>query len=364
MSTSSRNLPVSLEEILDLALELKASDIHFKANMAPVLRIDGRIRSVAGLPVFDGETLRSMMVGMLNRRQQQQFEENWELDTAIYFADKARVRINLYTDIDSVGCAMRIVPLEVPTLEHLGLPNVIEQLTHNRQGLILVTGVTGAGKSTTLAAMIDAINSREAMHIYTMEDPIEFVHRPKRSVITQREIGYHTKTFGTALKSALRADPNILLIGEMRDAETMLWALKAAETGHLVLSTLHTASAPKTIQRILGAFNAQEQEVVRMQLAYSLKAVVAQQLIPLMEGGRAAVHEIMINTLTIQEAIMRGEIDGLYEYIKNGSFDGMQTMDGSIYNAYRQGFIDADTAKTCALNSGEMDRILRGASVY
>ncbi len=362
MSISSRNLPVSMEQILDLALECKASDIHFKANMAPVLRIDGHIRSVMGLPVFDGDTLRSMLLGLLNRRQQQLFEENLELDTSLLFADKARVRVNLYTDIDAVGCAMRIVPLEVPSLEHLHLPPILEQFTHWRSGLILVTGVTGAGKSTTLAAMMDAINSREPLHIYTMEDPIEFVHRSKKSVITQREIGYHTKNFGTALRSALRADPDVLLIGEMRDAETMSWALKAAETGHLVLSTLHTASAPKTIQRILGVFSPSEQEAVRMQLAYSLRAVVAQQLIPLMEGGRLAVHEIMVNTLTIQEAILRGEIDELYEYIKNGSFDGMQTMDGAIFEAYREGFIDGQTAREFALNQAEMERVLRGAS--
>lgn len=364
MSISPKELPTSIESILDLALEYKASDIHFKANSAPVLRIDGQIRSVAGLPVYDGDTLRSMLVGLLSRRQQQLFEEQMELDTALVFADKARVRINLYTDMEAVGCAMRIVPLEVPTIEQLGLPPIIEQLTHNKFGLVLVTGVTGAGKSTTLAAMIDAINRREPSHIYTMEDPIEFVHRPQRSVITQREIGYHTKNFGTALRSALRGDPDVLLIGEMRDAETMSWALKAAETGHLVFSTLHTASAPKTIQRILGVFSPTEQETVRMQLAYALRAVIAQQLIPLAEGGRMAVHEIMVNTLTIQEAIQRGEIEGLYEFIKNGSFDGMQTMDSAIYEAYREGFIDAEAARTHALNPGDMDRILRGATLH
>jgi twitching motility protein PilT len=353
-----------MEEILDLAIEFKASDIHFKANMAPVFRIDGRIRSVSGLPVYDAETLRSTMIGLLNRRQQQLFDENMELDTALVFADKARVRINLYTDIDSVGCAMRIVPLEVPTLEQLGLPPVIEQLTYSRSGLVLVTGVTGAGKSTTLAAMIDAINRREALHIYTMEDPIEFVHRPKKSVITQREIGYHTKSFSSALRSALRADPNVLLIGEMRDRETMLYAMKAAETGILVLSTLHTSSAPKTIQRVLGAFDPAEQDAIRMQLALTLKAVIAQQLVPLIEGGRIAVHEIMVNTLTIQEAILRGEIEAIHEFIRNGAFDGMQTMDAAIYNAYREGFVDADIARSYSLNPIEMERILKGATLY
>ncbi|HEY9789852.1 MAG TPA: PilT/PilU family type 4a pilus ATPase [Candidatus Obscuribacterales bacterium] len=358
METNTR---ISLDEILELALEYKASDIHFKANMPPVFRIDGLIRSAPDLPIFDAESLRSMLTSILTPRQQQMFEENYELDAALLFADKARVRINLYLDMDSIGCAMRIVPLEMPTIQELGLPPVIEELTNNRSGLILITGVTGSGKSTTLAAMINAVNMRDPLHIYTMEDPVEFVHQPKRCIITQREVGFTTKSFGNALRAAMRADPNILLIGEMRDAETVSMALRAAETGHLVLSTLHTMSAPKTVQRILGAFNPDVQESIRIQLAYALKAIIAQQLIPLIGGGRMAVNEILVNTPTVQEAILRGEIDSLLEYIKNGQYDGMQTMDNAIYNCYREGLIDADTARSYAINPGEMDRILRGA---
>jgi twitching motility protein PilT len=352
---------ISLDEILDLALEYKASDIHFKANMPPVFRIDGLIRSVPDLPIFDAEMLRSMLMGILTPRQQQVFEENLELDAALLFADKARVRINLYLDMEAIGCAMRIVPLEMPTVAELGLPPVIEDLTQNRSGLILVTGVTGSGKSTSLAAMVNAINSRDPLHIYTMEDPVEFVHTPKRCIITQREVGFTTKSFSNALRGAMRADPNVLLIGEMRDAETVSMALRAAETGHLVLSTLHTMSAPKTIQRVLGAFNPDVQDAVRIQLAYTLKAIIAQQLIPLIGGGRMAVNEILINTPTVQEAILRGDIDSLLELIKGGGYDGMQTMDGAIYNAYREGLIDAETARNFALSPGEMERILRGA---
>ncbi len=355
------NNRISLDEILDLALEYKASDIHFKANMPPVFRIDGLIRSLPDMPILDAEALRTMVMGFLTPRQQQIFEETYELDAALLFADKARVRINLYLDMESIGCAMRIVPLEMPTVSELGLPPVIEDLTHNRSGLVLVTGVTGSGKSTTLAAMVNAINMREPLHIYTMEDPVEFVHNPKCSIITQREIGFTTKSFANALRACMRADPNVILIGEMRDAETISMSLRAAETGHLVLSTLHTMSAPKTIQRILGAFNPDVQESVRMQLAYCLRAVIAQQLIPLVGGGRMAVNEIMVVTSTVQEAIMRGEIESLLEFIKNGTYDGMQTMDSAIYNAYREGLIDADTARGYALNPGEMDRILRGA---
>lgn len=352
---------ISIEDILELAIEYKASDIHLKANMPPVFRIDGLIRSVPDLPVLDPETLRHMIFGFLTPRQQQLFEENFELDCALLFGDSARVRVNVYLDIDAVGCAMRIVPIDVPTTDELGLPPVIDKLTKERQGLILVTGVTGAGKSTTLAAMINNINQRDAMHIYTMEDPIEFVHRPKCSIITQREIGFTTKSFANALKAALRADPNVLLVGEMRDPTTIQMALRAAETGHLVLSTLHTASAPKTIQRILGAFDPGVQEAIRLQLANALKAVIAQQLVPMMGGGRLCIQEIMICTTSIQDAILKGEIDGLYEYIKASSYDGMQTMDGALYNAYREGLVDADIARQFALNQGEMDRILRGA---
>jgi twitching motility protein PilT len=352
---------ISLDEILDLALEYKASDIHFKANMPPVFRIDGLIRSVPDLPIFDAEMLRSMLMGILTPRQQQMFEESLELDAALLFADKARVRINLYLDMEAIGCAMRIVPLEMPTCAELGLPPVIDDLTTNKSGLVLVTGITGSGKSTTLAAMVNSINSRDPLHIYTMEDPVEFVHMPKRCIITQREVGFTTKSFGNALRGAMRADPNVLLIGEMRDAETISMALRAAETGHLVLSTLHTMSAPKTVQRVLGAFNPDVQDSVRIQLAYTLKAIVAQQLIPLLGGGRMAVNEILVNTPTVQEAILRGDIDSLLELIKAGGYDGMQTMDGAIYNAYREGLIDAETARNFALSPGEMERILRGA---
>ncbi|MGH9548501.1 MAG: type IV pilus twitching motility protein PilT, partial [Terriglobales bacterium] len=237
------SLQVPIEEIVALAVEYKASDIHFKAGSPPVFRIDGQLRTFPGLPAFNAENLTAALIGLLNRRQQKLFEEQLELDTAIMFAGKARVRVNIYTDVDSLGCAMRIVPLRVPTLDELGMPPTIERLTRLRSGLVLICGITGAGKSTTLASMVSEINRRDAQHIYTIEDPIEYVHKPIRSVITQREVGYSTKSFASAVRSALRADPNILLIGEMRDPDTMLAALKGAETGLLVLTTLHTSSA-------------------------------------------------------------------------------------------------------------------------
>jgi len=355
------SLQVPIEEIVAVGLEYKASDIHFKANQPPIFRIDGQLIMFPGLPAFSADNLTAALVGLLNSRQRKLLEENLELDTALSFSGKARVRVNIYTDLDSLGCAMRIIPLRVPTLDELRLPPIIDKLTRLRSGLVLVCGVTGAGKSTTLASMVAEINRREAVHIYTIEDPIEYVHKPIRSVITQREVGDSTKSFSSAVRSALRADPNILLIGEMRDPETMLSALKAAETGLLVLSTLHTPSATKTIQRILGIFDPKEQETVKMQLAYALRAVICQQLLPLAEGGRKAFHEIMVNTSTIQETILFGEFDKLQEYIKNGEYDGMCTMDESIYKAYCDGLIDSTIAKEYALNKDEMERALRGA---
>jgi twitching motility protein PilT len=364
-SSSSVSLPtpVTIEEIVHVAIDNHASDIHLKAGMQPILRIDGQLRAITTMPLLEQKTLTSMLMALLTPAQKKLFEENLELDASIVFPGQARIRINMYTDIQSCGCAMRLVPLQVPTLQQLGLPSIIEKLTHLKSGLVLVTGVTGAGKSTTLAAMIDEINRRDAAHIYTIEDPVEFVHRPVRSVITQREIGTSTKNFVGAVRAALRADPNILLIGEMRDADTMVAALKAAETGLLVFSTLHTGSATKTIQRILGIFEPKEQEAVRMQLAYALRAVICQQLLPTIEGGRKAFHEILVNTSTIQEAILFGEFDKLSEYMRNGAYDGMCVMDDCIYKAYSEGTIAGDVANEYALNGDEMERALRGAIV-
>lgn len=362
-SSISLPSPVTLEEIVHVAVENRASDIHLKAGMQPILRIDGQLRAITTMPLLERNALRSMLMNLLTEEQRRTFEENFELDASFVFPNQSRVRINMYTDVQAVGCAMRLVPLQVPTIDELGLPAVIEKLTHLKSGLVLVTGVTGAGKSTTLAAMIDAINRRETAHIYTIEDPVEFVHRPIRSVITQREIGVTAKNFVGAVRTALRADPNILLIGEMRDAETMVAALKAAETGLLVFSTLHTRSATKTIQRILGIFEPREQEAIRMQLAYALKAVICQQLLPALAGGRKAFHEILVNTSTIQEAILFGEFDKLSEYMRNGSYDGMSVMDDCIYKAYADGIIAGDVANEFALNTDEMERALRGATV-
>jgi len=352
---------VPIEQILQIALENNASDIHLKAKMQPVLRIDGNLRAISSLPAFSAESVRCLVHSLITPAQKKVLEENFEVDISIDFPGKVRVRASIYSDIDAYGCAMRLIPLAVPSMNKLGLPAVLKTLTQNKSGLILVTGVTGAGKSTTLAAMINEINRSRATHIYTIEDPIEFVYQPVCSLITQREVGFSTLSFARSVRSALRADPNVLLIGEMRDAETVTAALNAAETGLLVFSTLHTGSAPKTIQRILGMFEPKDHETIRSQLANALRAVICQQLVPLVDGGRIALHEIMVVTPSIQEAIMFNEFDRVWEYIKNGAYDGMCTMDDSLFKVYSSGLIDGDVAQAYALNKDEMSRVLRGA---
>ncbi len=356
-------MTVDLEEIVAIALERQASDLHLKVGMPPVLRIDGQLCTLSDLPALEDKPLHLAIMSLLDERQQRHFSENMELDVALNYADRARVRLNVYSDMDSIGCAMRIVPFEIPTLDNLSMPPVVERLTTLRSGLVLVAGATGAGKSTLLASMIDCINRRDSLHIYTIEDPIEFVHRPVRSIVTQREVGVNTKSFATALRSALRADPNVLLLGELRDRETVLEALKAAETGLLVFSTLHTSSVVKTIQRLLGMFEPSDQAAVRMQIAYCLRAVICQQLVPTIDKGRRALQEIMINTEAVQEAILFGELDKLTEYIRNGSHVGMQLMDEAVLRAYQQGSISSESASQFALNRDDVERAMRGATV-
>lgn len=351
----------TIERILQIAMETGASDIHLKADVQPVLRIDGNLRSINNLPPFTPAAIKTLIDSLLTDQQRKTLEVSHELDASLLFAGKVRVRVNVYYDISSYGCALRLIPLVVPSIDKLGLPPVLKTLLTQKSGLILVTGVTGAGKSTTLAAMINEINRSQATHIYTIEDPVEFIYDPVCSLITQREIGLNSLSFAGTVKAALRADPNVLLIGEMRDPETVLASLNAAETGLLVFSTLHTGSAPKTIQRILGMFEPKDQETIRNQLAACLKAVVCQQLVPLPDGGRVAMHEIMVVTPSIKEAILFNDLDRLQEYMRNGSYDGMCTMDDSIFKAYSSGLIEGDVAQEFALNKDEMSRVLRGA---
>ncbi|MDY0290925.1 MAG: type IV pilus twitching motility protein PilT [Desulfuromonadaceae bacterium] len=324
---------MELNEILAMAVKAKASDIHIKAGLPPVYRIDGGLRPLPNAPRLTPENIRKMTYAMLSERQREEFEDTHELDLAYGVQGLGRFRVNMFTQRGSISAVLRTIPYNVSTLEELNLPPVIKKITQNQRGLVLVTGTTGSGKSTTLASMIDAINSNRTEHIITIEDPIEFLHRDKKSIINQRELGVDTQSFASALKSSLRQDPDVILVGEMRDYETINTALTAAETGHLVLSTLHTVDAQETINRIVGVFPPYQQRQVRLQLSTILMGVISQRLVPRADGrGRVPAVEVMVSTARVRELIDDKEKTKLLrDTIQNG-YDtyGMQTFDQSL----------------------------------
>lgn len=324
---------MELNDILAMAIKAKASDVHIKAGLPPVYRIDGGLRPLPNAPRLTPENIRKMTYAMLSEHQREEFEKNHELDLAYGVKGLGRFRVNMFTQRGSISAVLRTIPFNVSTLEELNLPPVIKKITQNKRGLVLVTGTTGSGKSTTLASMIDAINANRTEHIITIEDPIEFLHRDKKSIINQRELGVDTQSFAGALKSSLRQDPDVILVGEMRDYETIDTALTAAETGHLVLSTLHTVDAQETINRIVGVFPPYQQRQVRLQLSAILKGVVSQRLVPRADGkGRVPAVEVMVSTARVRELIDDKEKTKLLrDTIQNGyETYGMQTFDQSL----------------------------------
>ena len=350
-----------IDEFLRTAVTKRASDIHIKSGCPPMLRIDGRIVPTEMRPLTPSDT-KQALYSILSNTQREEFELKRELDFSFMVGGLARFRVNLYSEQGHVGAVFRVIPLKILPIDKLGAPPVIKSLCDITQGLILVTGPTGSGKSTLLAGMIDHINTNMDLHVVTAEDPIEFVFRHKKSIITQRELHHDTASFALALKAALRQDPDIILIGEMRDQETILSALKAAETGHLVLSTLHTTDSVQTINRIVNAFPPHEQTQIRLQLGNTLKACIAQRLVPKASGmGRVAVHEIMVVTPTVRDFILKNQIDSIYEAIPMGSYDGMQTMNMSIYKNYQEGIISLEDALAYSDNQNELQQMMRGA---
>ncbi len=322
--------PQSIDTLLTRTAELGASDLHVTVGTAPAARVRGELVSFDGEPL-DADTTRSLLYRILTTEQQKRFELDRQLDFSYGVPGVARFRVNVYQQRESVAAAFRVIPDELKTLEELGLPEGLRSLTELPRGLVLVTGPTGSGKSTTLAALIDEINRTRTDHIITIEDPIEFMHRHKRCVVNQREIGVDATSFGAALRAALRQDPDVILLGEMRDLETISTALTAAETGHLVFGTLHTQSAPSTIDRIIDVFPAEQQEQVRTQLAGALQGVVTQSLLPTADGrGRAAALEILLPDDAIRNLIRQGKIAQIYSYMQTGSRAGMQTMEQSL----------------------------------
>jgi len=334
---------MDLSDLLLEAYERGASDVHISAGEPPRFRIHGEMRTV-GEPI-SAEEARVMIYGLLTEWQRRELEERWEMDLSLALGDRARFRVNVYRQLRGLGAAFRLIPAEVKTIEELGLPPVLLEIARRRKGLVLVTGPTGSGKSTTLAAIIDQINRERSAHIITIEDPIEFVHQPKECLISQREVGAHTKSFAAALRSALREDPDVILVGEMRDLETISLALTAAETGHLVLATLHTISAPKTVDRVVDVFPPEQQAQIRTSLAESLEAVVSQMLLRRADGqGRVAALEIMVATPAVRNLIREGKVAQLPSVIQTSGRLGMQTMEASIKELMGRGVVSMEEA--------------------
>ena len=324
---------MDLIEILTIAVKARSSDIHIKTGLPPVVRIDGRLRPIPNAPRLSGETVGAMADSMMNARQKKQFEENYEVDLAYGVPGLCRFRVSVYHQRGTVAMVFRAISFGIPSLETLNLPLVLKKISAEERGLVLVTGTTGSGKSTTLAAMIDYINESRTCNIITVEDPVEFLHRDKKSIISQRELGFDTLSFSSALKGALRQDPDVILVGEMRDLETIETAMHAAETGHLVMSTLHTLDAAETINRIISVFPPYHQRQIRMQLSGVLKAVISERLVPRADGkGRVPAVEVMIGTARIRECIDDKEKTKLIpEAIAQGHVNyGMQTFDQSL----------------------------------
>jgi len=348
----------TLEQLVKEAYDKGFSDVHLGVAEIPRFRNRGEIETT-DYPVTDSDTFFSWLQEILSDAEIQRFKDTLDFDGANQY-EFARVRINIFDTLYGPSMVMRLIPLKILTIEQLNLPQVFKELCHYHKGLILITGPTGSGKSTTMAAMIDYMNKEMPRHIVTIEDPIEFVHKSQKALIKQREVGIHTLKFDAALKASLREDPDVILIGEMRDKETVNTALKAAQTGHLVMGTLHTNSAVKTIERILGLFEPEQQDPMRLAIAESLVAVVSQGLCRTTDGKRAAFHDILINTDAIRDYIRKGDLDEVEALIPRCTFDGMCTMNQALYKLYEAGRITEETALEMSPKTNEMAQILRG----
>ncbi|HET7443984.1 MAG TPA: type IV pilus twitching motility protein PilT [Solirubrobacterales bacterium] len=348
-------------EVLRHMVATRASDVHLTAGFPPAIRDKGKIHPMEGFPVLNGQQTREVVYGILNDDQRKRFENNQQLDFAYAIPGVARFRVNCFFQRGSVSAAFRLVPQDVPSLDSLAVPPVLADLTRKPRGFVLVTGPTGSGKSTTLAAMIDAINCEREDHILTIEDPIEFLHTHKRSIVNQREIGSDAPDFGLGLRAALRQDPDVILVGEMRDLETISTALTAAETGHLVFATLHTQSTAQTVDRIIDVFPPEQQGQVRTQLSIALQGIVTQQLLPTLDGkGRIVACEVLIPTPAIRNLIREGKTHQIYGALQTSGSVGMQTMDADLARLVRGGKISRSLAEQRASVPEELSRLLGG----
>ena len=341
---------MDISDLLAFSVKNKASDLHLSAGLPPMIRVHGDVRKI-NVPAMDHTQVHDMVYDIMNDGQRKVYEETLECDFSFEIPNLARFRVNAFNHNRGSGAVFRTIPSKILTLEQLNCPPIFKEIANTPRGIVLVTGPTGSGKSTTLAAMVDYVNENEMGHILTVEDPIEFVHQSKKCLINQREVGPHTLSFQNALRSALREDPDVILVGEMRDLETIRLALSAAETGHLVFGTLHTSSAAKTVDRIVDVFPAAEKEMVRSMLSESLRAVISQTLCKTKdEQGRVAAHEIMIGTPAIRNLIRENKVAQMYSAIQTGQNIGMQTLDQNLQDLVRRNVISATEARSKASN--------------
>ena len=358
------HVEVPIPELLEIVLSRGASDLHLTAGSPPLIRLHGQLIRLEDYPKLEPQALRGMVYAILPQRQRERLEQELELDMSYSLPGAARFRVNVYFQRDSIGAAFRLIPFEIKPIADLGLPPQVAELARYPRGFVVVTGPTGSGKSTTLASMVDVVNTERACHIMTVEDPIEFLHKHKMAMVNQREVGSDTKGFAPALKHVLRQDPDVILVGEMRDLETIQTAITAAETGHLVFATLHTQDAPQTIDRIIDVFPPHQQQQVRVQLSTTLQGIVTQQLLPTVDGrGRAVATEILVATAAVRNLIREAKIHQVYSVMQAGARYGMQTMDMSLSNLTRQGKVSLQTAMDACHDPEELKRLAGGAAV-
>ncbi len=349
-----------IEILLEEVVKLKASDLHLQVDLPPMLRVDGSLKPVSGTEKLNEEQVESLIFAILDEDQKQILLKDKEFDFSFAFGDLGRFRVNAFHERGNMAAALRLIPNEIASIEGLGLPSIINDFANYPRGLVLVTGPTGSGKSTTLAGMINKINNERAEHIITIEDPIEFTHKSIKSVVVQREVHYDTYSFSAALRSALREDPDVVLIGEMRDLETIAAAITIAETGHLVLATLHTNSAAQSVDRMIDVFPPHQQPQIRAQLANILMAICSQRLVPSIGGGRIAAAEILVATPAVRNIIREGKAHQLEAVIQTGAEHGMQSMDKTLVQLIHNGTITYDEARNFAVDLEELDRLMRG----
>jgi twitching motility protein PilT len=353
----------SIKQMVKEAFQMKASDIHIRVGHTPRLRIQGEMVRAKDWGKVTPELYEKYLEEILNPRQREKFAEQKELDTAIFYPGMVRCRVNCFDTLSGGAMVLRLISLKIPTIDELNLPQVLKKIIGYPQGLILVTGPTGSGKSTTLAAMINHLNEIAKRHVVTIEDPIEFVHPSKRCLVSQREVGIHTLEFHSALRSVLREDPDVILIGEMRDRITVNTALQAAQTGHLVLGTLHTRNAINSVNRLLNLFDVDEQPMMRVQICDSLVAVVAQLLIPTVENRRTAVHDILINTPAMNDFLLKGDEESAIQLMETDTYEGMQVINQAIFEKVLEGRISMEEAEKASPESADLDRRFRMAGI-